>query len=219
MNTCAHCDAALPEYTGRGRRPKYCDKTCSRRAQKAAEKTRPGKPCTENECDRKVVARGLCTMHYKRARRAAGDEPTATPWTEARQRSYDTRRARKRGATIGPAFTRAEVYERDNWTCGLCGERISPSAAYPDPRSPSLDHVIPLALGGAHSFGNAQASHLACNVRKGAHSHIAVDAGETVTTAHRNAARLAALDAQARTAAIRARLVAATAARLAGRAA
>ena len=66
MNTCAQCSAALPEHTGRGRRPKYCDKTCSRRAQKAAAKTRPGKPCTENECDRKVVARGLCSTHYNR---------------------------------------------------------------------------------------------------------------------------------------------------------
>ena len=68
MNTCAHCEATLPEYTGRGRRPKYCNAACSRRAQKAAAKTRPGKPCTENGCDRKVVARGLCATHYNRTR-------------------------------------------------------------------------------------------------------------------------------------------------------
>ena len=166
MNTCAHCDAALPEYTGRGRRPKYCDKTCSRRAQKAAAKTRPGKPCTENECDHKVVARGLCTMHYKRERRAAGVEPTSSPWTDARRHSYDVRRARKRNATIGPPFTRTQVYQRDGWKCQLCGHLISPDTAWPDPRSASLDHIIPLARGGAHSIENTQLACLQCNVRK-----------------------------------------------------
>ena len=79
MNTCAQCSAALPEYTGRGRRPKYCNAACSRRAQKAAAKTRPGKPCTENECDRKVVARGLCSTHYNRKYRPNRHPKRAMP--------------------------------------------------------------------------------------------------------------------------------------------
>ena len=79
MNTCAQCSAALPEHTGRGRRPKYCNAACSRRAQKAAAKTRPGKPCTENECDRKVVARGLCSTHYNRKHQPDRHKPKTRP--------------------------------------------------------------------------------------------------------------------------------------------
>lgn len=33
--------------------------------------------------------------------------------------------------------------------------------------SASLDHVVPLSLGGAHTPENTQASHLICNGRKG----------------------------------------------------
>jgi 5-methylcytosine-specific restriction endonuclease McrA len=31
-----------------------------------------------------------------------------------------------------------------------------------------IDHVIPLARGGEHSYANAQAAHGPCNMRKGA---------------------------------------------------
>lgn len=61
-----------------------------------------------------------------------------------------------------------EVFERDNWTCGICDEPVDQDIKWPDPRSVSLDHIVPLALGGAHSRANTQCSHLTCNVRKGA---------------------------------------------------
>lgn len=79
MNTCIQCGTNLPEHKGRGRRPKYCGTTCSRRAQKAAAKTRPGKPCTENECERKVVARGLCGTHYNRKYQPDRHKPKTRP--------------------------------------------------------------------------------------------------------------------------------------------
>lgn len=60
------------------------------------------------------------------------------------------------------------VYERDRWVCQLCEEPVDPSVKYPDPRSASLDHVLPLARGGDHTYENVQLAHLSCNVRKGA---------------------------------------------------
>jgi 5-methylcytosine-specific restriction endonuclease McrA len=33
--------------------------------------------------------------------------------------------------------------------------------------SASVDHIIPLVLGGEHSMANVQAAHLVCNLRKG----------------------------------------------------
>lgn len=63
--------------------------------------------------------------------------------------------------------SRVDVFERDGWVCGVCREPVDPQAAYPDPMSASLDHVVPLSRGGSHTADNAQCAHLACNRRKG----------------------------------------------------
>lgn len=77
------------------------------------------------------------------------------------------RRIRRGDATV-ESFDPREVYDRDGWACGLCGEPVNPEAKYPDPMCPSLDHVIPLVAGGEHSRANTQLAHWYCNVRKGA---------------------------------------------------
>ena len=92
--------------------------------------------------------------------------------SERRKRtSFNTarhaRRVRLVDATV-ESFDPHEVYDRDGWGCGLCGEPVDPEAKYPDPMCPSLDHVIPLVPGGGHSRANTQLAHWYCNVRKGA---------------------------------------------------
>jgi 5-methylcytosine-specific restriction endonuclease McrA len=32
---------------------------------------------------------------------------------------------------------------------------------------PSLDHIVPVSLGGTHTWANVQLAHLRCNVSKG----------------------------------------------------
>lgn len=63
-------------------------------------------------------------------------------------------------------FKSAEIYVRDKWICGICGEGVNKDLRHPDPYSPSLDHVIPLARGGHHLRSNSQLAHLCCNKRK-----------------------------------------------------
>ena len=77
------------------------------------------------------------------------------------------RRARKKASVI-ETFSFAQVCERDNWICGICGKKINKRLKYPNPMSVSLDHIIPLALGGTHERRNVQPAHLSCNSRKGA---------------------------------------------------
>lgn len=60
------------------------------------------------------------------------------------------------------------IFTRDEWMCQLCGTEVDRTLRYPDPRSASLDHVAPLARGGAHLPDNCQLAHLSCNSRKGA---------------------------------------------------
>ena len=68
------------------------------------------------------------------------------------------RRARKRGAFVENVSPQA-VYARDKWKCGICGKKVKPEEA-------SLDHIIPLAKGGEHSYRNVQLAHLKCNISK-----------------------------------------------------
>ena len=75
------------------------------------------------------------------------------------------RRMRVAEATV-EKFDPRDVFERDGWVCQLCQERVDPELAYPDPLSKSLDHIVPISKGGAHSFANGQLAHLRCNVVK-----------------------------------------------------
>jgi 5-methylcytosine-specific restriction endonuclease McrA len=54
-----------------------------------------------------------------------------------------------------------------NWMCGVCGKPIDRSLRYPNPMCATVDHIIPLASGGSHTWDNVQASHKYCNEIKG----------------------------------------------------
>lgn len=73
------------------------------------------------------------------------------------------RRAVKMGAKV------EDVDLNSIWTgrCGLCGEGMDRETPYPDPLSKSIDHIVPLSLGGQHVLSNLQWTHLRCNVAKG----------------------------------------------------
>lgn len=140
---------------------KYCSKSCMGKATRDTS----SRQCSADGCVRPVRARGMCSMHYHRWRRATVGEPNPV-WDERRRANYELRRARKK--TNGPVekFLNVEVFERDDWLCGLCGEPVDKDLAWPDPMSASLDHIIPLSRGGAHTLDNVQLAHLVCNIRK-----------------------------------------------------
>lgn len=60
------------------------------------------------------------------------------------------------------------LLQRDRWTCGLCRRRIPRTAKHPHAKSPTMDHIVPLAEGGEHSKANCQAAHFICNSLKSA---------------------------------------------------
>lgn len=88
------------------------------------------------------------------------------PWNDASRDRWQRRRALKKQASVGAPVLFTEIFERDGGLCQICGEGMD--GVWPGPLSPSLDHVVPLSLGGAHAPENVQLAHLRCNVSKGA---------------------------------------------------
>ena len=63
---------------------------------------------------------------------------------------------------------RLRIYERDDWTCYLCGFPVDRLAVVPDLEAPTLDHVVPLRSGGSNGAENLKTAHFYCNCVKGA---------------------------------------------------
>lgn len=47
--------------------------------------------------------------------------------------------------------------------CGICGQPVDKSLKYPDPMSPTVDHIIPCSRGGSDDLDNLQLAHRKCN--------------------------------------------------------
>lgn len=59
------------------------------------------------------------------------------------------------------------VFERDEWICNICKELIDRRLRGNSWMRATLDHIIPLSKGGAHTYDNVAAAHWLCNMKKG----------------------------------------------------
>lgn len=75
-------------------------------------------------------------------------------------------RARLRDAQV-ERVDPIKVFVRDGWRCQICGTK-TPKAkrGKVDPRAPELDHIVPLSVGGEHSYRNTQCACRECNGKK-----------------------------------------------------
>lgn len=76
-------------------------------------------------------------------------------------------RARKFGVAYEP-ISPIKLFDRDGWRCQICGASTPKRlrGTYDD-RAPEVDHRIPMAMGGPHTWSNVQTACRACNIRKG----------------------------------------------------
>lgn len=88
------------------------------------------------------------------------------------RRTIKSRQRHLRRAQTWDGITDLEIWDRDGWRCQIkeCryrSRKINRQYKYPDPRSPGIDHIIPLSLGGDDTAVNKRAAHHGCNMARG----------------------------------------------------
>lgn len=85
-------------------------------------------------------------------------------------------------------ITLHKVISKDSNICYICGQPcdehdmvINEDGHYIAGNSyPSIDHVIPIAQGGTHSWDNVRLAHRGCNSKKGAKSMYKINQGQVM---------------------------------------
>lgn len=72
-------------------------------------------------------------------------------------------------AEYDKSITLKALYKRDKGICQLCGKPTDPEDIKDGHISrmyPTIDHIMPLSKGGAHTWDNVQLAHMSCNAGK-----------------------------------------------------
>ena len=160
LGVCAYCNK-LYTYDGRLVTRKYCGKVCCHKAQKAKQRTTTD-PTNCLVCNKVLPARTSSAVRIY-CSKVCYDKSPATRARYARKQGR--RRAIKFNAFVSDV-DRFAIYERDGWRCQICKLKVNPRYTGTHPKGPSLDHIIPLAVGGTHQPSNVQLAHFGCNARK-----------------------------------------------------
>jgi hypothetical protein len=145
---CAACAKAVAHAGYLASRPVPCCADCGLQLE-AGRYQRRCEPCRVKHRS-EVVRAGRRTSPSRRAHKAR-------------------RKAIERGKVAGAeTFDPIEILERDKWHCHICGVSTPRKlrGTYDD-RAPELDHIVPLAQGGAHTRANTACACRKCNMAKG----------------------------------------------------
>lgn len=176
---CSHCGALFAEGTKAGKR--FCSTTCQQGAYKQAKAQERVALLGERNCtyclepvplERRADAKHCSTecqqsdWYWRHAERV---RESARVWAQEnpdRRNEYQHRREARKVGLNTERINLEQVWARDHGNCWICTLPVDPDARFPAPLSRSLDHIIPLARGGSHTFNNVATAHLRCNISK-----------------------------------------------------
>lgn len=139
------CVVCGESFTGGQGRRKHCSVNCQQ-----LDSTYEGNvPSLNFTC-------AMCGEHFVRKRK------TALHQRSDKKLCDKCRRSREKRHKSSPGY----LARRDGTTCGICGEQVDMRLTHPNPMCGSVDHIIPVAIGGTHDETNLQLTHLKCNLMK-----------------------------------------------------
>lgn len=159
---CASCGCA---YDRKIATQRYCSEACRSQGQRDSEAARN---CERSS--RPTVSCRHCGVTFVPPygdKRRAYCSTRCARWAPARS-AKARRRVVAKGLPHEPVNP-MKVFERDGWRCHLCGVRTPRRLrGSTDPRAPELDHIVPVAAGGGHTYANTACACRKCNGEKGA---------------------------------------------------
>jgi len=167
MMLCKSCSNAR---TSAWRKANHESLLATRRAQYASDPEPHRKRQAEYKKANPEAVRQRRSRHYQKNK--AKENAQAAAWKAANpdkvREALQIRRARKMSALI-EEFTDVEIFERDGYTCYLCGRLTDPGLRPYEALKTVLEHRTPLSRpGGVHSRANCATACWECNARKGA---------------------------------------------------
>ncbi len=117
---------------------------------------------------RRVFCSGKCSRKYeRRMQRIKDGGRTFNARGKALVVKYFGTLVNGNGVRMYERVNRQAILERDAWTCQVCGSKLTRSFLPLRDESPTVDHILPLALGGWHVPTNMRACCFKCNSEMG----------------------------------------------------
>jgi len=138
---------------------KFCSTKCARKAQARKQRiernqgfdgSRACLDCGERfDIDRPKSMRKYCAECRRR-----------------RKQDTDSRKSQKRRAA-GEPVALSEVLAVRGQRCHICHRKIDLTLSGRDAMGPTVDHILPVSMGGTNDLANLNIAHRVCNTRRG----------------------------------------------------
>ncbi|PDS97533.1 hypothetical protein CO659_12775 [Rhizobium sp. S9] len=159
------CDVCGDRFTTKNAQNKRCSDFCRLKADRI--KALASSVANDN-VDRSIRPCAECSNAFSPL---YGEKRSIYCSKSCAKRNGNRRRRKKEKARLRGVLVETvdpiKVFERDKWKCQICGVKTPRKlrGTYED-RAPELDHIMPLSLGGAHSYMNTQCACRKCNAAK-----------------------------------------------------
>ena len=154
LKKCRYCNTT---YITKDENKEFCSGTCRKKEKRFNEMVERGpKSCLYCGNSFYSPTKHYCSDECKRKAARVKDEL---------RKSERLKRARSNGQ-FDADIDIYKLIERDGEYCYLCGDGVHFNNHYNDPKYPTIEHVMPIARGGTHSWDNVKVACRECNTRK-----------------------------------------------------
>ena len=142
----------------------YCTKLCGQRARDLRKRIRKGKqrPIHQRNC------KGCADAFATKRKEQLYCSIECRKWMRDQMKRETARlRGESKWSAANRPTWKAKIFYKNDGQCQLCHSPIDLRLKSPDPMSFSIDHIVPVSLGGTHTQATLQSSHLLCNSKRG----------------------------------------------------